>query len=237
MTSTLAPSPPAPSAPGRHITARRSLPSGRAMLGALLVTLAVVAVFVAAGGTDAAPSTTHVVAVRAIERGATVTASDLGVEAIELPDPVAANAFASVDELLGAVAMSPIEAGELVQRGHVARAFDGVEGPSLEFSFPIARSRSPRTLRPGDAVAVLATTGSGDAAITEVVVAAATVIAFDADDSGPASRTSAVLTVAITDAREQLAVAHAAQVAELTVIRTTKGADTPLPARYPETTP
>ena len=219
--------------PGRRIMRPKRLPTGRAMLGAVLVTLAVLGIFVASGSGDQGPSTRYAVATGPIEPGATITAADVTFVALGLTEAVAGTVFTDAEALSGAVAIDAIESGELVHRGHVARAFPGVEGASLEFSFPIARSRAPRTLRVGDAIAILATYGSGDGARTEVIVADATVIAFEADAGGSASRSTAVLTVAIGDGSSQLAAAHAAQTADLTVIRTTKSAGTVLPAHYP----
>lgn len=217
----------------RQILPTNRLPSGRAMLGAVFVTLAVLGIFVATGSGNDSPSPAYAVAARPIEPGTHLTAADVTYEELTLADTVAMNGFAATDDLVGAVAIDGIGAGELLQRTHVALAFSGVDEPSLEFSFPISRSRAPRTLRTGDAVAVLATVGSGEGARTDVVVADAIVIAFEADESGPATRTSAVLTVAIADGASQIAVAHAAQTADLTVVRTTKHGSAVLPTRYP----
>ncbi|CAN5159352.1 hypothetical protein BH18ACT4_BH18ACT4_14370 [soil metagenome] len=85
-------------------------------------------------------------------------------------------------------------------------------------------------LEPGERVDVIVTYSSGSEAYTEVVVAGAAVVESDEGDGG-ALRTSGriVLTLALPEGSDVLALAHAVRVGDVTVVRTTgtPGADDP----------
>ena len=63
----------------RSITPRRSLPSGRAVVGALLVTVAAVGSFVVATAGESTPDVSYLVAARPIDAGESVTVADFDI--------------------------------------------------------------------------------------------------------------------------------------------------------------
>jgi hypothetical protein len=103
----------------RTIGPRRSLPGPRAVLGGLLVTVAALGTFLAAGGGSGEDGDHWVVATRAVDQGERLTTGDLAVEPLTLSEGVADQAFATVDELLGAVTLAPLRPGGLVQASQV----------------------------------------------------------------------------------------------------------------------
>src|SRR4051812_20047222 len=81
----------------RPMVRRRSLPSGRAVTGGLLIALAALGAFVAARGTSAGPSHRYVVAAHDIVAGTTLEADDLRSEPVDLPEGLAGRAFGNTD--------------------------------------------------------------------------------------------------------------------------------------------
>ena len=213
-------------APRRTIRRPGALPSGRALLGGLLVTVAAVGVFGAYAGAQQAPTRQVVVADVDLPAGHRLTAADLRLEAADLPASTLASTHATVESLVGSVTLAPLGADELVQ-GSAVRSPD-VEGePVHEFSFPVERDRAvDGDLRAGERIDLLATYGSGTDAYTVVLARGATVTAIDASSrSTLTSGGSLVLTVALGSADQVLDVAHASQVASLTVVRATLADD------------
>ncbi|TML58120.1 MAG: hypothetical protein E6G17_12765, partial [Actinobacteria bacterium] len=70
---------------GRAVRRRRSLPSGRALVGGLLVAIAAVGVFGAWLSATAAPTSSYVVARHDIAPGHRVTRADLALVRLHLP--------------------------------------------------------------------------------------------------------------------------------------------------------
>jgi len=188
------------------------------VVGGLLVTLAAVVVFSAYAGAGERPSVTVVVARRDVTPGRALTVDDLDVRTTELAGDVVAATFDSVDDVVGAVALGPIGAGELVQEGSV-RMGGADAGP--EFSFPVERERAlSGDLRPGEQVDLLATFGTGSDAETVVLARGAQIRRVEEARSGTlGSSGRLVLTVGLASGEEVLDVAHASQVATITVVR------------------
>lgn len=223
----------------RFLQRRRGLPNGRAVVGALLLTLAGVGTFAAASHRADSSAVRYVTVARAVAPGARITIADLEVRPLSLDRVVAENAFTNPTRLIGAVALAPLGAGQLVQRAEVATV-PTVDGqaipPGHELTIAVPTDRMPTGLRRGERVAVLATYGSGSAARTVTTVQHALVLAVgDAGDT-LAARGSARLTLALQHPDDVVETAHAAQVAGLTVVRTTfAGSD--LPATFSVETP
>lgn len=140
----------------RQVARRRSLPGGRAVVGALLITLAVIGVFAAWLSATEEPTTRWVVVSTTVAAGDELAVDDLDTVAIDLPDAQADRTFAEVDEVVGAITIAPLSAGDLVTRS-VVRTPDAAPGRSL-FSFELPTSRAlAGQLDPGDRVDVVAT--------------------------------------------------------------------------------
>ena len=221
--------------PGRLLARRRGLPNGRAVLGGLLVTVAAVGTFAVASSRDDADRARYVVVARAVAPGARLTAADLALRPLALDADVASQSFTDPAAITGAVALGPLGAGQLLPRAGVALPSAGAADlpPSHELTIPVPIDRLPAGVRRGETVAVLATYGSGSEARTVVTVQQARVLAIGDAGDGVATRGTARLTVALADPTDVVETAHAAQVAELTIVRATL-ADGPLPATFAE---
>jgi Flp pilus assembly protein CpaB len=201
---------------GRVIRRRRPLPGGRAVVGAFLVTVAAVGIFVAYAD---ATGTSYVVAARDVGIGARLTAADFALVPLDLPPEQRARAFDDVSVLEGATLLGPLSQGDLLQSSLVVAAEPDVE--QISFSISADRAVGGRLL-PGERIDLLVTYGSGESAYTEAVVRDALVVKVDEDDSaGLGGIGTNVLSVAVPDPLSSLRIAHAVNAGAVTVVRTT----------------
>lgn len=216
------------SEPDRRVVPRASLPSGRAVLGGLLVALAALGTFLAYQGANGPPTTRYAVAVADLDPGTRLGADDIRLEPLDLPPDLAAGAFDDPAALDGAVTVAPVRAGELIQGSAVVPPGAGESAaspPAHEFSFAVDRTRAVNgSLNRGERIDLLATYGTGESARTHVVVRDALVVDID-NEASPTIGSAATITVtvALPSRDVVLEAAHAAQVAELTLVRATKG--------------
>jgi hypothetical protein len=164
----------------------------------------------------------YLVAVHQIAPGHHLVEEDLETLLIDLPAELAEAAFTNPNELVGAAVLGPIGAGELFwQTGITPPALGGGE-PALtavEFSFAVESQRAPRTLRPGEHIAMLSTTGRDDTAETTVVVADAVVTDVETNSESFASAGDVTITISLADTGVVLAAVNAAQATDVTIIR------------------
>lgn len=214
--------PPDASRPGgaHTVTRRGALPTGRAVVGGFLVALSALGIFSAYSRAAAGPTTRYVVARHDVAPGTRLTAGDLVLLPMELPDVVIdSSAFSREEALVGAIAVGQIRAGALVQAGDVVKKASGPE--ELEVSFAIEPARAlAGTLRPGERVDVVATFGAGGESYTVTVVRQARVVHAQSDRSPLASSTT-VLRLALQSSDEVLALSHALNAGEVTLARST----------------
>lgn len=223
--------PPAP----RRILRRRTLPGGRAVLGALLVALAVVGVVAAHLSATAAPRDRYLVASSDLPAGTlfgdirTVQTSFRQVAA-DLPAEVAAGAV-HVDDaatLVGRRLLGAVHAGDLLLASGLAEI--GADRGTSTFAFSVSADAAVGgTLTAGDHIDVVATTGTGTEATTAYVVRAAPLTAVQATGGGLGGE-AVRLTVELARPSDVQALAHALATAEVVVVRSpdvTSGAPDP----------
>jgi Flp pilus assembly protein CpaB len=206
---------------GRALRRRTALPTGRAVVGGFLVALAALGIFAAYARATDGPTTTYVVARRDVPIGSRLTADDLTLLPMELPGVVATGAvFDAEGPLVGATTVGPIRRGELVQAGDVVRKQSGAD--QLEISFELESSRAlAGTLRPGERVDVLATFGAGGDTYTVTVVRQARVLQTSRNGGALANGDAEVISLAVPTAEEALALSHAINAGEVTLVRST----------------
>ncbi len=226
---------------GREIRPRRSLPGGRAVIGAFLVVVAAVGTFGAYLSATAAPDTSYLVATRTFEIGQVIEEADLvGAEAgfravpIDLPEEQAARALTSdpavAEGLLGRVVVAPIVAGDLLQQTHVVTAADAGSGVTMSFSLPADRALAGR-VGAGERVDIIATYPTVGANGSETRLVARNVTVISAQSGGEGLGGGRVtLTVELPDLVAAQAVQHAVDTAEVAVLR---GSDTDAPTPEP----
>jgi Flp pilus assembly protein CpaB len=203
--------------PARTIHRRPGLPGGRALVGALLMSLAAVGVFLAYSGANEAPSDALVVATRAIRVGDEITGDDVRVVRAELPGSTKETTFATTDDVLGRVALGPIDEGEIVQAGAVTadRPVDG--GHEVALTLPREQLAVGR-LKAGERVDVFVTY---EERTTSVARGAEVVqIATSSDGSLTSDREVSVV-VAVSSGEVVAAIVHALRTGDVTVVRST----------------
>jgi Flp pilus assembly protein CpaB len=205
----------------RPLARRRRLPSGRAVVGGLLVALAALAAFVAARGGQGGPTQSYVVVAHDVVAGTKLDVADLHTIAMDLPDGIAGRAFTDVSAVAGRVTVSSLAKGELVQASAVVGG-DAAD-PRLQLSVPVERSRALDGLvGDGERVDVLATYGSGADGQTLLVVHGAQVLRVDQGQHGALTASNdMVVLLAVGTVDDALAVTHAAQAGKITLVRTT----------------
>lgn len=232
---------PDPDVGARRIRPPRSLPGGRAVVGALLVAAAAVATFAAYLDATAAPTGRYVVATATIEPGTRLNSlgevgERFGTIALELPSELAARAVpdSGVDALVGQVVVAPLQPGDLLTRTQLVD--DGGVDAAQTLSFSLPRTAAVAgELRPGERVDVLATFGSGDSAYTAYIVRGIPLLRVAAVDGGPpGDGPDLTLTVAVSALREVQALGHAVNTAEVFVTRSTATpeVDDPAPGAF-----
>ena len=215
-------------AAGRTISPRRALPSGRALVGAFLVTVASLGAFIIATGGDDGPDTSFLVTTRDLRAGDTLSEADVTFEPMTLSDELAGRALNSMAGVDGAVVLRDFRAGELIDVadviGGVAGA-DATNGDLHEITIGIPLERTPSSLVAGDRVTILATSGD----TTQVAVEDARVLEVDRRPDQIGSSGRGVLTLAIDDPAVVLDVAHLTQTTDVTIVRSTRALDDVFP--------
>ena len=210
-----APSGPA-SAPRRRAQRAPGLPGGRAVVGGLLVALAGLGTLVAWQQASGTPDRSFVVADRPIRPGEAVTADDVRLVPVDLPDGVAAAAFDDVAEVVGRVALGPLGEGELVQAAQVSEPGDAA--PTTEVSFAVARDRAvDGRLGSGDLVDVFVTDDLGTRAVAERVQ----VVTVTDGGSTLTSASDLTVTLALIDPGSRADIVQAIRAGEVTLVRST----------------
>jgi hypothetical protein len=213
----------------RRIIRTRHLPGSRALVGALLVTVAAVGIFAAYAGADGRPQGRYVVARAAVAPGTALTREHVTVETGDVPAALAGRLYSSLEEVEGAVTLAPLVPGDVVQPSALLPVTVDGDGngagatPAREFSFAVERERAVNgDLRAGERVDVLATYGTGEGATTVVVTRDALVAEVDEGTTSIGSTGTIVMTIAVDRPDDVLALAHAVDTAAVTVVRATR---------------
>ncbi len=208
--------------PTRTISRRVGLPSGRAVTGALLVTLAIVGLFASYRSAQADTGSPYVVVASTVPAGQVISSSDLVIRNLDIGE-LAGRTMTSTSDVVGAVAVQTMLPGQLVQPAMLV-AGDDAEGATFEVSFSIERSRAlGGRLVPGEIVDVLATVDdSGDSCTTLVAPKARIVSVGSGGDESLTKRSDFSVTLALTASDHVLGVVFAADEADVTLIRSTR---------------
>jgi Flp pilus assembly protein CpaB len=211
---------------GPELRRATPLPSGRAVVGALLMTVAALGVFVALRSAGDGPDQAIVVAATDVPIGHRLSAADVRVQRGQLPEGTSSATFDSAAATAGAITVAPLRAGDIVQRSAVIGPTPGGgddQDRGRQFSFSVERDRAlDGALQRGERVDVLATYGTGDGAFTNVVARDVTLVDIDTGPKSGAigSTTKITFTVSPASADDILRLAHATEVAPITLVRT-----------------
>lgn len=209
---------PSRAAPRRRVAERALLPSGRAVVGGLLLALSGLGTFTAWQQASGTPDTSYVVTRRAIAPGQRIAADDVRLVALDLSTTLAGSAYRSPDGVVGHVTLGPLGEGELLQAGQISP--DSSTGPQVEMSFAVPTDRAlDGSLLPGDRVDVF-TTYDGQ---TQEVAAGLEVVRVTGG-SGLGGGEEQTITVALDQAEQRIHLVHAVRAGEVTLVRSTLAA-------------
>ncbi len=207
----------------RRISRGHALPSSRAVVGGLLISIAAVTLFAAFRNAAAEPITTWLIAEEEIAAGSTIEASDLALAPMDLHPRTEARAFEGADEVIGRIATETLQPGDLILGSDIA-AEASLESPARRIGLELDLANALNgDLSVGDDVEVIATeTGESGA---EVLTVARVTAVSDARDGGVGSSDRVRLTLTVPDATSAQAVVAAQSGGGLTLL----GAGTPPP--------
>ena len=198
-----------------EISRHRGLPGGRAVLGGVLMALAVVGVFLAYQRAGRAPRDEIVVAARPMRVGEVLEATDLRAVDGDLPGDT--GSFDDMDALVGRVLLGPIDEGEIVQAGSVTDDPATADVHEVAVTLP-RRQIAVGRLKEGERVDVFVTYDERTAS----VVRGAQVVQIGAeDDESLTSDREISLVVAVPSGDAVASLVHALRTGDVTVVRST----------------
>lgn len=205
--------------PARRVERRVGLPSGRAVIGGLLMALAAVGTFLAYADANADDTIDVLIATRDLRAGETIGAADVELVPVELPGGVR-GLFGAVDAAVGRQVVAAVDEGEFLLASATIVPVDGEE--SLEVAVAVPGSRAVGRLRAGDRVDVFSTWSSD---VTELIAVDARVLEVRGGSSGLGGETI-VVRLAVADFAQVEALVHAQAAGDITIIRATIGTET-----------
>lgn len=205
----------------RRVERRVGLPSGRAVVGGLLMASAAVGTFLAYADATADDRIEVLVAARDLRPGQVIRPSDVELVPVELP-PEVRGLFGAVDAAVGRQVVSPVDTGEFLQASATVVPTDGEE--SLEVALSVPAGRAVGGLRAGERVDVFSTWGSD---VTELVAVDARVLEVRGGGSSGGLGGSDAVTVrlAVADFAQVEALVHAQAAGDITMVRATIGSE------------
>lgn len=204
----------------RRVERRVGLPSGRAVVGGLLMALAAVGTFLAYADATADDTIEVLVAARDLTPGQTITADDVALVPVELPGQVR-GLFGAVDAAIGRQLAANVEAGELLNVSATVVPLEGEE--TLEVAISVPAGRAVGRLRAGERVDVFSTWGSE---VTQLIAVDARVVEVRGSSSeGLGGSDSVTVRLAVADFGQVEALVHAQAAGDITMVRATIGTE------------
>lgn len=211
------------------LRSRSALPTGRAVLGALLITLAALGVLLAARLGDDATFQEVVVARADIAPGTVIEASDVATVRLRLDEQVD-GVINDTADVVGNVTLGPVGQLEFLQRSNITTGMpDFMPAGVAVVSLAVQPDRAPASISAGELVSVLATFGSGDEATTELVADRVTVLSYGGD-SNDFNSADTVLRLGVIDGAVASEIVHASQTGAISIIGITGANDVTIPA-------
>lgn len=207
-------------APGRRVERRLGLPSGRAVIGGLLMAIAAVGTFLAYVGATTDDPVEVLIAARDLRPGHTITAEDVDLVPVELPGSVR-GLFGSIDAAVGRRVVAAVDSGEFLQASATTQVVKGAE--SLEIAIALPGNRAVGGLSPGERVDVFST---WNGSVTELIAVDARVLEVSAAGAALLSGSEhIVVRLALHDFAQVEALVHAQAAGDITMIRSAIGTE------------
>ncbi len=178
---------------------RHRLPSNRAVIGGLLVTVAAAGVFVTHRSATTPPTTRYVVLTRTVEPGSAITGDDLGTVALDLPGDLGVVPAEDIDGVVGRTAATRLDELDLLRPGDLFEDGRFTDAGSVEIAVELPAARAlDGTIVVGDVVDLLSTDPAGSG--TSTVATGVRVSGVDAPEgSGIGADGDVVVRIALPD--------------------------------------
>lgn len=203
----------------RRVERRVGLPSGRAVVGGLLMALAAVGTFLAYAGATTDHAIEVLIATRDLRAGETIGPDDVRMVPVGLPDDVR-GLFGAVEAAVGRTVVAQVDAGEFLQASATAPAAEGDE--TLEVTIALPGSRAVGRLTPGERVDVFSTWGGS---VTELIAVDARVVEVSGASGAITGGELVTVRLALADFDQIEAVVHAQAAGDITLIRAALGTE------------
>jgi hypothetical protein len=191
------------------------------VVGGFLIALAAVGIFAAYTGATADDRQGYLVSRQDLPIGHRIESADLATLAMDLPPELQRRAARDPSRLVGTVVIGPLAKGELIQASDVAPVGEEANtGPQVSFAIDSARALDGR-LKVGEVVDVVATYDAAGSGQTLVVSRGARVVERSKPTSTLSDGGKEVITLSVPTRTDILAVAHAANAGDVTLVRVT----------------
>jgi Flp pilus assembly protein CpaB len=204
----------------RIVPSRRTLPGSRAVVGGILVALAVLGTYAATttGGNE--NSATVLVATHDIAPGTRLQASDFRSTTVDLDPSLAGRVVQSSDKLAGATVLGPLSAGDVLATSAVSTSNSTTPYFEVAFSLPASRALDG-ALRPGETVDILSTDKTSPASAARIAAANARVLRTQNGGGSIGESGDVTVTVGVTTKSDAATIAAAVDLGQVTLVRTT----------------
>jgi Flp pilus assembly protein CpaB len=203
----------------RVAASKAAIPSTRALVGAGLIVLAALGIFVSFEHANAPTKQLFVVARGPLVAGHEITADDIALVSMQLPDVVSKRSFKTSSLVIGNTINITLARGELIQTSMVS-AGNNLASRQVVIALD-AQHALGGTLVANQKVDVVATNGSGSGAMTNILLKGTRVLAVTTQKQNIASGTTYLVTLALDSDSDEVAITNAADVGKITLIRTT----------------
>lgn len=212
------------------IRSRKRLPSGRAVLGGLLVSLAVVAVLVASQMGEDATFQDVVVASQELAPGTVIEPGHVQQVRMRLSES-ADFVVSQPESIIGSVVLGPVGANEFLQVSNIAAGTpDALPSGLAEVSIEIEPGRAPARIASGELVSVLATFSDGDESRTVLVADRVVVLSYDNGTGDDFSGGETVLRLGVSTGEAASAIVTAAITGDVSIVGVTGANEVEIPA-------
>lgn len=208
---------------------KKRLPSGRAVLGGLLVSLAVVAVLVASRLGEDATFQDVVVASQDLTPGTVIEAQHVDQVRMRLADE-ADWVVTSPEAVVGSVVLGPVGQNEFIQASNIAAGGpEAVPAGLAEVSIAIEASRAPARLDSGELVSILATFDDQDGARTTLIADRVVVLSYNTGQGADFGGGDTVLRLGVADGDVASSIVTAAISGDVSVLGVTGANEVDIP--------
>lgn len=206
----------------------RRLPSGRAVLGGLLITLAVLGVLMASRLGDNATIRDVVVAQTDLAPGTVIAPEHVAQIQIRLAEDVDW-VVTDPETIYGTVLLGPVARLEFLQFSNITTGTpESLPTGLAEVSIEVDRGRAPAGLAPGELISVLATYTDGEPE-TRLIAQDVIVLSYDTGDSEFSSSSEAVLRLGLADGAKASEIVMASLVGEVSIVGVTGATEIEIP--------